>query len=339
MALTRVKLERFTAFSELDLELSPGINVLLGENGTGKTHVMKVCYAACEVARTGGHFGEKLVGALMPSGGAVGRLVNRQGASAKGCVEVHRGDCKLRASFSSRAKKADSAKITGGERWNDPEMKSVYIPVKETLANAPGFRSLYANREVQFEEVYRDILDRAYLPPLRGPLDERRQRLLRMLEKSIGGKVIVKNEEFFLHNEHGNLEFPLLAEGVRKLALLWILIRNGSLQNGSILFWDEPETNLNPKMFGVAIETLLELQRMGVQTFLATHDYVVLKEIDLRLAPGDKTRFHSLYRDDANGEIVCRSVENYLGLHPNAIWETFDDLYDRELTRSLGDSA
>ena len=46
MTLTRVRLERFTAFEELDLELSPGINVLVGANGTGKTHLMKVCYAS-----------------------------------------------------------------------------------------------------------------------------------------------------------------------------------------------------------------------------------------------------------------------------------------------------
>ena len=45
MAITRVKLENFTVFESLDLEPSPGINVLVGANGTGKTHLMKVCYA------------------------------------------------------------------------------------------------------------------------------------------------------------------------------------------------------------------------------------------------------------------------------------------------------
>ena len=45
MTITRVKLENFTVFESLDLEPSPGINVLLGANGTGKTHLMKLCYA------------------------------------------------------------------------------------------------------------------------------------------------------------------------------------------------------------------------------------------------------------------------------------------------------
>ena len=61
--------------------------------------------------------------------------------------------------------------------------------------------------------------------------------------------------------------------------LLWLLIQNGTLNNGSILFWDEPETNLNPKLFGPVMNILLELQRDGVQVFLATHDYLILEEL------------------------------------------------------------
>ena len=96
----------------------------------------------------------------------------------------------------------------------------------------------------------------------------------------MGGEVVIEGEEFFLNpHEQGLLEFTLLAEGFRKLGLLWLLIRNGSLQKGSVLFWDEPETNLNPKLLGTVIDVLLELQRGGVQIFLATHDYAVLEEI------------------------------------------------------------
>ena len=73
-------------------------------------------------------------------------------------------------------------------------MESVYIPVKEMLSNARGFRSLYAKREIHFEEVYRDILDRAYLPALRGPMDSRRERILTSLREAIGGEVAVENE-------------------------------------------------------------------------------------------------------------------------------------------------
>ena len=56
---------------------------------------------------------------------------------------------------------------------------------------------------------------------------------------------------------------------IRKLGLLWLLIQNGTLRNGSLLLWDEPETNLNPKLFGILMDVLLELQRSGVQVLLA----------------------------------------------------------------------
>ena len=337
MTLTRVKLQRFTAFDNLDLPLSPGINVFVGANGTGKTHLMKVCYAACDVSKKPDvSFATKLVNVFLPSGRSPGRLVRKRGKSAKCLVEVFRGDRSIKATLSSHNKTARTVDVAGTERWGESSVDSVYIPVKEMLSNAPGFRSLYAAREVHFEEVYSDILDRAYLPPPRGLAKDTRRKLLSILQKAVDGKVVIENEEFFLHNKQGKLEFSLLAEGMRKLGLLWLLIRNGTLNGGSILFWDEPETNLNPKLYGTVMNVLLELQRNGVQVFLATHDYVILEELDLRKREEDDVAFHSLYRDDETGEIACNTAASYLGIHPNAIAEAFDDLYDREIERSLG---
>ena len=51
----------------------------------------------------------------------------------------------------------------------------------------------------------------------------------------IGGSIIVRNEKFFLRSRSGNLEFTLLAEGMRKLGLLWLLIQNGTLGESSNL--------------------------------------------------------------------------------------------------------
>ena len=349
MGLTRVELENFTAFRSLKLDLCPGINVLVGANGTGKTHLMKVCYAACDASRNrGDDFGRKLVAVFLPSRRNLHRLVRRQeGAAGVATILVARGDRELKASFVSHLAASEPVSLrpptfTADEPDDDAEerapksMESVYIPPKEMLSNAPGFRSLYLNREVHFEEVYRDILDRAYPPALRPPMDGRSQGILTRLREAIGGDVAVEGEEFFLRSEQGELEFSLLAEGVRKLALLWLLIRNGSLQPDSVLFWDEPETNLNPKLFGVVMDVLLELQRAGVQFFLATHDYAILKELDLRTTDADRVAFHGLYRKDETDEVGCESTDNYWDIHPNAIADTFTDLYNREIERSLG---
>lgn len=57
------------------------------------------------------------------------------------------------------------------------------------------------------------------------------------------------------------------------MGLLWKLIHNGLLEKETILLWGEPEANLNPEMFPLVVDILLELERAGVQIFIATHSY------------------------------------------------------------------
>lgn len=334
MPISRIALNNFTAFADLDITPSTGLNVLVGANGTGKTHLMKVAYAACDVSRTGQPLLDKLVALFLPTDRRLGRLVTRRQGVESCRIHIENGKHRLRTEFTSR--QSDRTRSSGASDWRAASLQSAYIPVKEVLSNAPGFLSLYEQREIHFEETYRDILLRAFVPPERGPIPQDREPLLKILRKAINGRVTFKNEEFYLHTRGGNLEFSLLAEGFRKLGLLWLMIRNGTLLDGSVLFWDEPETNLNPALYGPVVEVLLELQRSGVQIFVATHDYVILKEIDLQMEPADRVQFHSLHRD-SSGMIVNSSASSMAQIEPNMILETFSDLYDREIERSLAE--
>lgn len=334
--LTHIYLEQFTAFKQLNLELNPGINVFIGANGTGKTHLLKVAYAACDITKTGMDFAEKLTRVFLPSGRVIGRLVKRQQGRTMGIVELKRGTSHLHAFFFNDAEKFSSSAVTGHNEWSKKTIESVFIPVKEMLSHGPGFRSLYTQREVHFEEIYADILDRAYRPPLRGPVGSAQKRILQDLQNAVEGTVTIKNEEFFLQNGYGDLEFTLLAEGLRKLGLLWLLVQNGTLLNGSVLFWDEPETNLNPELFPVLIGVLLQLQRLGVQVLIATHDFAILKELELQGTAGDQVRFHALYRDASDGELKCESAGFPFELQHSPIDKAFASLYDREIEHSLG---
>ena len=343
--IAKISFEKFTAFEKLQIDCSPGINVFVGANGTGKTHILKCIYAACDITKSKKSFAEKINKVFLPSKEQIGRLVKRARGSRMGSVEMVRsiGDdskrelVRLRLSVSNQTKVSEKAKISGApKRWTANKLEVVYIPVKEMLTNAPGFRSLYAGREISFEEVYADLVDRALLPFLRGPTDATRRKILKILQQEMDGKVVINNEEFFLRNKQGKLEFTLLAEGICKLGLIWVLLQNGTLLNGSVLCWDEPEANLNPKLLCTVVEILLELQRMGVQVFLATHDYVLLKEFDLQMTESDKVLFHSLYRDAESGEIAVNSTADYFQIDPNAIDDTFADLMGRHIERAMG---
>jgi hypothetical protein len=267
------------------------------------------------------------------------RLIRRQQGLPAAQIVVARDDgAKLKLAIDNMKADVKDVLVTGETRWRGAGLESAYIPVKEMLAHAPGFLATAAKREIAFEDVYVDIIKKAFLPRLKGAPDAKRQKLLTTLQKAIEGKVVAKGEHFFLKNSQGELEFTLLAEGIRKLALVWLLIQNGTLLSGSVLFWDEPEANLNPSLIGEVVEIILELQRLGVQIFLTTHNYVVLKEFDLRHKKGDALRYISLYRD-ARRAVVANASDSYSGIAPNAIAGTFSDLYDREVRRSLGGLA
>ena len=332
-AVTGIRLDHFTAFESLKLLPSRGINVFVGANGTGKTHLMKVAYAACDAAKKRERFADKLTRVLLPADGKIGRLAKRRRGGVSATAAVRIGNCVVRAAFSNRTTRPEDAEERLPKRV--PRANSVYIPVKEMLANAPGFRSPYAERAIHFEEVYSDLLDKAYLPLHRGAPDDERGLLLRKLRGELRGSILVKDEVFYWKGGHGTLEFSLLAEGLRKLALLWLLIQNGTLLDGSVLFWDEPEANLNPTLLATLVDVLLELQRLGVQVFIATHDYVLLKQLDLQQEKQDKVQYHALHRD-SNGNLACNSTNAYLDIHPNAIDEAFGAIYDSEVKRSLG---
>lgn len=336
--ITHIRLENMTAFATFDQSFSTGVNVLIGANGTGKTHLLKTLYAACAV--TAGEdaekgFSLKFRNVFNPYEGRIGRLSRRQSTSVKTRVVVTReGGSKLAAEFSNHTNKAEDIRVTGETGWKKERLESAYIPVKEMLAHAPGFLATASKREIAFEEVYVDIIKRAFLPKLLGPTDKDRTRLLIALQKAIEGKVVAKGEYFFLKNKQGDLEFTLLAEGMRKLALVWLLIQNGTLLSGSVLFWDEPEANLNPSLMGEVVEVILELQRLGVQVFLSTHNYVLLKEFDLRKKAGDAVRYISLFRDDSES-VVGNASDTYREVDPNAIAATFSSLYQRDIARAI----
>lgn len=330
--LTGIKIENFTAFDSLDIRLSKGINVLIGANGTGKTHLMKLLYGAMQQAdsSTLKTMDQTLQGLFLPD--TLGRLVKRSLGRGKGEFSVYRKeDDGVERSIRYELSTLGKSQTVNSRIWSRPRQYNVvYIPVKDMLANSPGFKSLYEKRELYFESVYADIITMALLPPTKGPGSKEKGKLLDMIQGVIDGKVEKKNEKFYLKNARGNLEFTLLAEGYRKLGLLYSLIQNESISPGSVLFWDEPEANLNPRLASQVVKILLELQRMGTQIFIATHDYVMLKELELSNDPSrDDVAYHALYMED--GMIKSQTAASLNEISHNAINDTFDSLMVRTI--------
>ena len=328
MYLHPLFLENFTVFQHVDIDFSRGINVFIGENGMGKTHVLKVLYSACQAVNPETSFARKLVGVFRPDGLGIHRLVRRTKGGNKASLRIVSDKQQLEAAFTSNTPKWQ-ADVSDEERWEKQpgNVESTFIPAKEILSNAYNLSDAVYKGNVEFDDTYLDIIAAARIDITRGPDTAERKRYLSRLQDIMHGRVAVADERFYLKpGNQARIEFNLVAEGIRKIALLWQLVKNGTLEKGAVLFWDEPEANINPKYIPVLVDLLLELQRNDVQVFLSTHDYILAKYFEIRKTAQDRIQFHSLYQDGT--EITVESKTMFSELEHNAIVAAFDRLMD-----------
>jgi ABC-type transport system involved in cytochrome c biogenesis ATPase subunit len=314
--LKSLSLKHFTVFEAADLDFHSGLNIIVGENGTGKSQLLKIAYALSFVSadyqkaiRQGKEefqrsIADKLIQTCKPD--ALGRLVSRQAGRGRTEVAIDfiAGTEGFAFSFASNSKSEVKLESALPEKFL--ELPPIFIPTREMLSLFPGFAALYRSREVQFDDTYYDLALMLEAPLLKGSRPKKVAGLLDTLENAMRGKIVFENGRFYLwvHGK-GNFEMPLVAEGIRKLAMLTYLIANGSLrENRSTLFWDEPETNLNPRLMAEMAKVLVQLAASGTQVVLATHSLFFLREISIQLDQNQQfARYFALGLKDDQVEI------------------------------------
>lgn len=186
MPITRVEFDNFTVFDNMTIPFCTGINILLGENGLGKTHIMKVLYAACQASKHDVSFSQKTVMVFRPDHSSIGRLVNRKkNDNNTARVTVVSDMTKISMTFTNRTNKWD-AKITGEQSWEKQmsDLTSVFIPAKEILSNAWNLESAVKMGNVEFDDTYLDIIAAAKVDISRGVDSAERKKYLNLLQKN-----------------------------------------------------------------------------------------------------------------------------------------------------------
>ena len=296
----------------------------------GKTHVMKALYSACQAVKPDVSFSHKLVCVFRPDDYGIHRLVRRMNHGGRARVRVESDQQAIQASFTNRTPKWN-ADVFYEDAWEKQtgNTESTFIPAKEILSNAYNLSDAVRKGNVEFDDTYVDIIAAARIDISRGPGTAEQKKYLKSLQKITQGRVAMADERFYLKpGNQARIEFNLVAEGVRKIALLWQLVKNGTLKKGAVLFWDEPEANINPKYLPVLVELLLELQRNGVQIFISTHDYILAKYFELRTLLRDEVVYHSLYREEVSKDICVETEKKFSTLKHNAIMTAFSQLMD-----------
>lgn len=333
MPLTKIEAENFTVFQDIKIPFSKGINILVGENGVGKTHIMKLAYAACQASKHDVSFPQKTTRLFRPDQSSIGRLVNRnKNGNNTARISVESDTAKIGMTFSTKTIKWD-AEVETEKKWEKQmsDLTSVFIPAKEILSNAWNLDAAVKMGNVEFDDTYLDIIAAAKINISRGMDTTERKKYLDILQKISSGKVTLQDDRFYLKpGTQAKLEFNLVAEGLRKVALLWQLIKNGTLEKGAVLFWDEPEANINPKYIPVLAELLIMLESEGVQIFVSTHDYFLAKYIEVKRTEKSDIRYISLYKD-IKDKVQCETATEFELLENNAIMDTFRQLYREEI--------
>ena len=349
MKIKSIDMQNFMAFNSLNVSFSPQINVIFGENSTGKSALLKVMYATmksiAEVKNGKTEISnekvestmlDKLAGVFMPENDSVGRLVGRQQGS-------NRADIKLKLSNNDEVYMGFGNRQTRHMDFEmNPEMKTdnfvpVFIPPKEIISSTSNFTSLYDDYHIAIDETYYDLARLLMRPLKKGANTSEQNNVLTEFSKIMNGKVFQRDNKFYLRVKGaGEFEMGLVSEGYRKLSTLIYLILSGSLNKNAILFCDEPETNMNPKLISHVADALIKLSQMGVQIFISTHSYFVQQSFNLFAEYQNKGKekidiqFMSLYKEQEFGELQSEISKSLSEITHNAIMEEFDAIYDRE---------
>ncbi|NDV57712.1 ATP/GTP-binding protein [Bacteroides sp. 519] len=337
-----ISFNNFTNFRDNTFLFSKSINVFIGKNGTGKTHILKNIAAtvnANNLLVTGIKdskdykstlIAENIINYFKPD--RLGNLVRKEKKNSdapKAEVSISINKKELTYSFNSTSK--NNVSILKDEKWE--EMNSMYIPPREMLSLFEGFIGLTEKREISFDETYISLAKSLNVPLLKESFKNPLQQAINVLEKELNFNVIQENGRFYIKDENGTTEAHLVAEGFRKLASVMYLILNGELKENSILFWDEPEANLNPALIKVVAGFILELARCGIQIFIATHDYLLTHLLSLysEYKEEQKTpdmKFFCLSKQ--NNTIAIEEGETLSSIQNNPILDEYANYYDLE---------
>ncbi len=349
-----IHLKNFTVFDDLQMDLSPKINIIIGENATGKTHILKALYVMSSDYENGAHddgiskfdarywLSSRMSQVFKPLDGKIGALKKHK-SEGKAYIGIqYPDDSELNAEFSDKSELLDfpRKKDLDVAIQKNNEASPIFIPAKEVLSMMLGLRSIMQKYKTSFDASYDGLMMLLELPVAHGNiLSEKTKNSMEMIEKTIKGKfVFLGGGNIIFKSLNDDLSINVMAEGFRKLGTLYRLLETGVLNpaSGAPLIWDEPDANLNPILISLLVNILVELSREGQQVIIATHNFNLVKWFDLLIEPeaGDHAKYHLLYRDDKE-KVLLHSSDSYIELDPNPISEAFSNITKEQARRMI----
>lgn len=338
--IDEVRLKNFGMVGQFSNSRFSNINLLIGENGTGKTFLLKALYSAVrsmeeykrgdDIKTISEVLSEKLRWTFQVE--KLGDLVTKTaGEGLEFQVQAGSGWIHYQFSQSASGKVGTAAASEKGKAGN-----SIFIPAKEVLSL---FSVILKSREVDkvfgFDDTYYDLAKALRISPSSGKNDTAFASSRKIVSDVIDGKVDYEegNGKWFYKNKK-NQRFSIgaVSEGVKKIAIMDRLLANGYLDDNSIIFIDEIESALHPKAVCQFLDMISTVANdMGLQVFIASHSYFVIKKLYL-IALKKAGLVSCISLDKGREAQIC---DLHDGMPENSIIDTSIQLYEQEIEEVL----
>lgn len=335
-----VQLKNFGIIEEFACTHFSNINLIIGENGTGKTFLLKALYSAVramEEYRRGDDIrtisevlSEKLRWTFQVE--RLGDMVSRSAEEGLQ-LEVSLGGDRIGYQFSQGA----TSKVgTATAPDSGKDGNSIFIPAKEVLSL---FSVILKSREVDkvfgFDDTYYDLAKALRIAPSRGKNYSAFANSRKIVSDVIDGKVDYdegSGKWFYRNGKNQRFSIGATSEGVKKIAIMDRLLANGYLDNHSIIFIDEIESALHPRAVCQFLDMIDAIaDDMGLQIFITSHSYFVIKKLFL-IALREEKLVTCISLNKGRGAQVC---DLHDGMPENSIIDTSIALYEQEIEEVL----
>ncbi len=210
---------------------------------------------------------------------------------------------------------------------------SIFLPAKEVLSL---YHIILKSREQDkafgFDDTYLDLARALRQSHQMGKNYVEFATSHQSLEAILGGRVEYDKASGRWQFKKGHQKFPIgvTAEGIKKIAILDTLLGNRYLDVHSIIFIDEPESALHPEAVSIFMDIVAALASRGIQFFLASHSYFVVKKLFL-IAQEQNISIPLI--SENNGQWTSANLQN--GMLDNPIIDESIRLYEEEVGLAL----